>query len=254
ATKERAITMPRLRAIARRTHPWWRRRSRRSRQKACTRSSAPVGRRMLHFAKPPRRSRRRNPKAYLRWKWRLPPSTPSPKARALGFSASRTSPIPWAEWEKTSKRARRTEPVTRCKFSKQSCDQLRFEHTLSGSSKRTLRGQAATPPRQPIGDVLPPLRTTISTHLISTHLISPRLTPAHSSSTHLEDELAPEVARIARAVGVGGLGQPIELDLGRTDGAGRKQLGDAFEMPTGATDWGPQRRDVVAVGLGRLRA
>src|SRR5262249_42183849 len=96
----------------------------------------PVGRRMLHFAKPPRRSRRRNPKAHLRWKWRLPPSTPSLKARAHGFSASRTSPIPWAEWEKTSKRARRTEPVMRCKFSKQSCDQLRFERTLSGSSKR----------------------------------------------------------------------------------------------------------------------
>src|SRR6266540_2737418 len=128
---------------------------------------------MLHFAKPPRRSRRRDPRAYLRWKWRLPPSTPSPKARALGFSASRTSLIPWDEWEKTSKRARRTEPMMRCKFSKQSCDQLKFERTLSGSSKR--RDGKRRRRRQPIGrrSALP-LRTTIS--------------------THLEDELAPEVA------------------------------------------------------------
>src|SRR5262249_56507011 len=69
----------------------------------------------------------------------------------------------------------------------------------------------------------PPLRATISTHLIS---------------THLEHELAPEMARLAHAMGVGGFGQPIELDLGRTDGAGRKQLGDAFEMPAGASDRG----------------
>src|SRR5262249_36975364 len=73
-------------------------------------------------------------------------------------------------------------------------------------------------------------------------------------STHLEDELAPKMARLAQAMGVGGFGQPIELDLGRADGAGRKQLGDALDMPAGASHGGPERRDVVAVGLGRLRA
>src|SRR5690242_9445912 len=73
-------------------------------------------------------------------------------------------------------------------------------------------------------------------------------------STHLEDELAPEVARLAQPMGVGGFGQAIELDLGRADGAGRKELGDAFEMPAGASNRRPQRRDVVAVGLWRLRA
>src|SRR5262249_49722202 len=73
-------------------------------------------------------------------------------------------------------------------------------------------------------------------------------------SADLEDELAPEMARLAQPMGVGGFGQPIELDLGRADGAGLKQLGDALDMAAGASDRGPQRRDVVAVRLGRLRA
>src|SRR5262245_47867917 len=138
--------MPRLRTTAKPTRAWWRRRSRRLRQTACTRSPAPVGRRTLHFAKPPRRSKRRDPRAYLRWKWRLPPSTPSPKAQARGFSASRTSPIRWGGWDKISKRARRREPPTRCKFSQQSCDQFRLEHTLSESlNAATARGDAAAP-------------------------------------------------------------------------------------------------------------
>src|SRR6201982_1165907 len=55
-------------------------------------------------------------------------------------------------------------------------------------------------------------------------------------------------------MGVGGFGQAIELDLGRAHGAGRKELGDAFDMAAGASPGGPPRRDVVAVGLWRLRA
>src|SRR5215468_3511406 len=73
-------------------------------------------------------------------------------------------------------------------------------------------------------------------------------------STHLEDELASKVARLAQPMGVRGFGQPIELDRGRSDGAGRIELGDALDMAAGASDGGSQRRDVVAVGLGRLRA
>jgi tripartite-type tricarboxylate transporter receptor subunit TctC len=38
-------------------------------------------------------------------------------------------------------------------------------------------------------------------------------------STHLEDELAPEMARLAQSMGGGGLRQAIELDLGRADRA-----------------------------------
>src|ERR1700730_16056608 len=55
-------------------------------------------------------------------------------------------------------------------------------------------------------------------------------------------------------MGVGGVGQPIELALGRAYGARFKQLGDTFDMAAGASDRGPQRRDVVALGLWRLRA
>src|SRR5215472_15689741 len=80
------------------------------------------------------------------------------------------------------------------------------------------------------------------------------LTLCATISTHLEHELAPEMARLAQAMGVGGFGQPIELDFGRADGAGRIELGDALDMAAGASDRGPQRRDVVAVGLVRLRA
>src|SRR5262249_3613710 len=130
--------------------------------KACTRSPAPVGRRTLHFAKPPRRSKRRNPKAYLRWKWRLPPSTPSPKARARRFSASRTSPIRWDGGDKTSERARRTEPPMPCKFSKQSSDRFRLEHTLSESlNAATARGDAAAPADEATLR-LPPLRNDLN--------------------------------------------------------------------------------------------
>src|SRR5262245_36172506 len=143
--KEPAITMPRLQTIAKQMRIWWRRRLRRWRQAACMRSSVPVGQRTLHFARRPRRSKRRNPKAYLRSKWRLPPSTPSLKARARGFSASRTSPIPWAAWDKTSKRARRTEPVTPCKFSKRLCDRVRFEPILRQSCTRHLWQSAFVP-------------------------------------------------------------------------------------------------------------
>src|SRR5215510_9430910 len=73
-------------------------------------------------------------------------------------------------------------------------------------------------------------------------------------SPHLEDQLAPEMARLAHAMGVGGFGQPIELDVGRADGAGRNEFGDALDMPAGTSHGGPERRDVVAVGLWRLRA
>src|SRR5262249_15671693 len=73
-------------------------------------------------------------------------------------------------------------------------------------------------------------------------------------SPHLEDQLAPEMARLAHAMGVGGFGQPIELDVWPADGAGGNQSGDARDMAGGTSHGGPERRDVVAVGLWRLRA
>src|SRR5438128_12643810 len=60
-------------------------------------------------------------------------------------------------------------------------------------------------------------------------------------STHLEDELAPEMARLAQPMGVAGLGEAIELDLRRADGPRQKQLGDALERLAGASDRRPQR-------------
>src|SRR5262249_61030861 len=50
-----------------------------------------------------------------------------------GVRASRTAPIGGGAWGNTSKRARRTELVMRCKFSQQSWDRFRLEHTLSES-------------------------------------------------------------------------------------------------------------------------
>ena len=55
-------------------------------------------------------------------------------------------------------------------------------------------------------------------------------------STYLKDELAPEMPRLAQPMGIGCLGQAIELDLGRAYGACLKQLSDAFEVPAVASD------------------
>src|SRR5712691_5702243 len=61
-------------------------------------------------------------------------------------------------------------------------------------------------------------------------------------STHLEDELAPEMARLAHPMGVTGLGQAIERDLRSAYGPGKKQLGDALQRLAGASDRRPERR------------
>jgi hypothetical protein len=54
-------------------------------------------------------------------------------------------------------------------------------------------------------------------------------------STHLKDELAPEMARLAQSMGVGGLRQTIEFDLWRANDPRRKQLGDALKMSAGTS-------------------
>jgi hypothetical protein len=73
-------------------------------------------------------------------------------------------------------------------------------------------------------------------------------------STHLEDELSLEMARLAQSMRVGGLRQAIELDLRRAYGPSLKQLGDAIEMSAGASNRRPERHYIVAVGRWRLRA
>src|SRR6516225_7579551 len=73
-------------------------------------------------------------------------------------------------------------------------------------------------------------------------------------STHLEDELAPEMAPLAQAMGIGGLRETIELDLGRADCARLVELGNALHVPPGASDRRPQRCDIAARGLGCLCA
>src|SRR5262245_2364777 len=78
--------------------------------------------------------------------------------------------------------------------------------------------------------------------------------PRHQVSTHLENELAPEVARLAHAMRVCGLRQTIELDLGSAHGPDLEQLGDALEMPARASDRRPQRAHVATIGGGRLGA
>jgi hypothetical protein len=80
------------------------------------------------------------------------------------------------------------------------------------------------------------------------------ITRCPNISAHLEDELAPEMARLAQSMGVGCLRQAIELDLRRAYGPRLKQLDDALEMPAGASNRRPQRRYIVAAGFWRLRA
>ena len=58
------------------------------------------------------------------------------------------------------------------------------------------------------------------------------------------------MARLAQSMGVGGLRQAIELDLGSAYGPRLKQFSDAFEMPAGASNRGPERRYIVALGFG----
>src|SRR2546421_11238215 len=67
-------------------------------------------------------------------------------------------------------------------------------------------------------------------------------------SAHLEDELAPEMARLAHPMGVAGLGQAIERDLGRAYGARQKQRGDALQRLAGAPDPRPKRPYAAAIG------
>jgi hypothetical protein len=55
-------------------------------------------------------------------------------------------------------------------------------------------------------------------------------------STHLEDELAPEMPPLAQAMRIGSLGETIELDLGSAYRADLKKFSDALEMPARATD------------------
>jgi hypothetical protein len=49
------------------------------------------------------------------------------------------------------------------------------------------------------------------------------------------------------------LGEPIELDLGWPHGSLQDELRDPFEKTSGAPDRWPQRYDVAACGLRRLR-
>src|SRR5580704_3522375 len=71
---------------------------------------------------------------------------------------------------------------------------------------------------------------------------------------HLENQLAPEMPRLAQAVRVGGLRQLVELDLGRLDGAGDIQFGDALHGLARARHWRPQPGHVATLRLWRLGA
>jgi hypothetical protein len=55
-------------------------------------------------------------------------------------------------------------------------------------------------------------------------------------------------------MGLAGLGQTIEPDLGSAYGPRLKQVGDAFEMASSALNRRPERRDIVALRLWCLRA
>src|SRR5262249_24966594 len=72
-------------------------------------------------------------------------------------------------------------------------------------------------------------------------------------STHLEDELAPEVARLAQSMGIACFGQPVELDLGRPHSSRLNEVDDAFEMPPRPPNRRSQRLDVIAWRFRRLR-
>src|SRR5580704_15548208 len=71
---------------------------------------------------------------------------------------------------------------------------------------------------------------------------------------HLENQLAPEMPRLAQAVRVGGLRQLVELDLGWLDGAGDIQFGNALHRLARARHRRPKSGDVAAIGLWCLGA
>src|SRR4051795_2670118 len=73
-------------------------------------------------------------------------------------------------------------------------------------------------------------------------------------SSHLENQLAFDVTRLARSRGFDGIGQLIERDLGPPDDAGLVERGNAIEMPPVAAGVRPQRRHVAARGHRRLLA
>src|SRR5712691_1783589 len=74
---------------------------------------------MLHFAKPPRQSRRQNRKACWQSKWKPPRSMHSPAPQQNKFSALPTLRTPWHRRNGILKRAKRTELTTLCEFSRQ---------------------------------------------------------------------------------------------------------------------------------------
>src|SRR5262245_3794630 len=73
-------------------------------------------------------------------------------------------------------------------------------------------------------------------------------------SPYLEHQLALEVARRTDAERPPGLRQLEQRDLGRADGADATELGDPLEVWPVARHRRPQRSDIAAIRLGRLRA
>jgi hypothetical protein len=59
-------------------------------------------------------------------------------------------------------------------------------------------------------------------------------------SANLEEELAPEMARLAQSVGGHGLRQPKESDFRSAYGSGLKQFDDAIEMPAVSSNRRPE--------------
>src|SRR5881397_3585757 len=73
-------------------------------------------------------------------------------------------------------------------------------------------------------------------------------------SADAKDKLAPEMTGLAQSMGVGSLGQPIELDLGRANSACLIELDNTLERPPTTFNRRPQCRDIGAFRPGRLGA
>src|SRR5580704_9206503 len=90
---------------------------------------------------------------------------------------------------------------------------------------------------------LRPIRSATGTRaarFAATNTTAVLIPPRAELSPHLENELAPEMPRLAQAVRVGGLRELIELDLGRLDGAGDIQFGNALHRLARARHRRPQ--------------
>src|SRR5580704_11011269 len=115
----------------------------------------------------------------------------------------------------------------------------------------------SSPRRWPSKRRLRPIRSATGTRaarFAATNTTAVLMPPRPDASPHLENQFSPEMSRLAQAVRIGGLRQLVEFDLGRLDGAGDIQFGNALHRLARARHRRSQPGDVAAIGFWRLGA